>query len=90
MKSTQCTLIHERLSTITRKHFAYFNVRNKTNIIFYFTTIVLMVLVFLSCGYICIDIPCTFCGCFSILVYIYIYIYIQVFLFFKLTNYIPS
>jgi hypothetical protein len=40
--------------------------------VFHFITIVLMVLVFLSCVYICFDMPRTFCGWISILVYIYI------------------
>ncbi len=40
---------------------------------FHFITTIFMVLVFLSCVYICINMPCIFCGWISILVYIYIY-----------------
>jgi hypothetical protein len=41
--------------------------------VFHFITTVLMVLIFLARVYICIDMPCTFCGWISIVVYIYIY-----------------
>jgi hypothetical protein len=33
---------------------------------------VLIVLIFFSCVYICLSMPCTFCGWVSILIYIYI------------------
>jgi hypothetical protein len=47
--------------------------------VFYFIPL-LIVLVFLSCVYICLDMPCTYCG--WIFFHIYIYIYIYMFLFF--------
>jgi hypothetical protein len=40
--------------------------------ILHFITNVIIVLVFLLCVYICLDMPSTFCGWISILVYIYI------------------
>ncbi len=40
--------------------------------VFYFIRTVFIVLVFLSCVYICFDMPCTHCEWISILVYIYL------------------
>jgi hypothetical protein len=50
----------------------YYGVIYPTHYVFHFITIVFMVLIFLSCVYICIDMLCTFCGWISIVVYIYL------------------
>ncbi len=65
-------------------HQLIYNIDCPFRIIFHFITTILMVLVFLFYVYICINMPCTFCGWICILLYIYTYTHASISFFTKL------